>query len=527
MTESVRPRREPAGNAPADRSLGPRVAAALVFFSSSAVLVVELVALRLLAPYLGLTLETNTLVIGVALTAIAAGAWIGGRLADVGYPRRLLGPALGVSGAVVAATPAAVRWAAEVTPNGFLPVAMVCILVPGALLSAVTPIVTKLRLTDLGETGTIVGRLSGVGTAGAIAGTVLTGFVLISRVPVSVILLGLGLALLAAALVVDWRVGGWSRRARLLTAGAVAGGGLGAVLAPGGCDVETTYHCALVVQDPDYSAGRILVLDGVAHSYVDLSDPTALEFEYVEALASVSDVAFPAGEPLSAHHLGAGGVTFPRYVEAERPGTTSTISEIDGAVVELGFDELGVKGEENIDIRVEDARLGLEELPADSQDLVVGDAFGGVSVPFHLTTQEFMTDIQRVLAEDGTYSANLIDNPPLAFARAETATLEEVFEHVVVLAPPDVADGVAGGNLVAVASDAPIPTDEIDARLAERGSTWRTLEGEALAEWVGDAPVLTDDYAPVDQLLTPYADAMDVAAAGARHGQGRRVTGAV
>jgi len=42
--------------------------------------------------------------------------------------------------------------------------------------------------------------------------------------------------------------------------------------------------------------------------------------------------------------------------------------------------------------------------------------------------------------------------------------------------------------------------------LAERGSAWRALEGEALSEWVGDAPVLTDDYAPVDQLLTPYAD---------------------
>ena len=53
-------------------------AAALVFGSSAAVLVVELVALRLLAPYYGLTLETNTLVIGLALTAIAAGTWAGG-----------------------------------------------------------------------------------------------------------------------------------------------------------------------------------------------------------------------------------------------------------------------------------------------------------------------------------------------------------------------------------------------------------------------------------------------------------------
>ncbi|HEV2798077.1 MAG TPA: fused MFS/spermidine synthase, partial [Nocardioides sp.] len=82
--------------------LGPGAAAALVFGSSAAVLVVELVALRLLAPYYGLTLETNTMVIGLALTAIAAGTWAGGWSADRAAPRHLLGPLLGISGAAVA-----------------------------------------------------------------------------------------------------------------------------------------------------------------------------------------------------------------------------------------------------------------------------------------------------------------------------------------------------------------------------------------------------------------------------------------
>ncbi|WP_412178261.1 fused MFS/spermidine synthase, partial [Mycolicibacterium chlorophenolicum] len=54
-------------------------------------LVVEITALRLLAPYLGLTLETSTLVIGIALAAIALGSWAGGRLADRDDPRRWLG----------------------------------------------------------------------------------------------------------------------------------------------------------------------------------------------------------------------------------------------------------------------------------------------------------------------------------------------------------------------------------------------------------------------------------------------------
>ena len=92
-----------------DAPLAGWAAGSLVFGSSAAVLVVELVALRLLAPYLGLTLETSTLVIGVALAAIALGSWLGGRSADVVQPRRTLAPLLAVSGAAVAVTPFAVR----------------------------------------------------------------------------------------------------------------------------------------------------------------------------------------------------------------------------------------------------------------------------------------------------------------------------------------------------------------------------------------------------------------------------------
>ena len=136
-------------------------AVALVFGSSAAVLVVELVALRLLAPYLGLTLETSTLVIGLALSAIALGSWAGGRAADRVPPRRTLGPLLGISGVVVALTPLLVRGGAE-TGAGTLvvPAAIVTIVVPGALLSAITPMVTKLQLTSLEETGTVVDRKS-------------------------------------------------------------------------------------------------------------------------------------------------------------------------------------------------------------------------------------------------------------------------------------------------------------------------------------------------------------------------------
>ncbi|QYJ03451.1 fused MFS/spermidine synthase [Nocardioides panacisoli] len=493
---------------PAPGELGDRTMVALAAWTAAAVLVVELTALRLLAPYLGLTLETNTIVIGMVLSAIALGSWLGGRVADAKPPRRLLGPAIGVSGAVVAITPVLVRTAANDPANGLLlPVTALCLVVPGALLSAVVPMLTKLRLATLDETGRVVGRLSAAATAGSIVGTVVTGFVLVTRFPVTGILVGLGALLLITALLVDIRVRGWGRFGRSAAAAVVAGGALSAWALPDSCDAETTYHCAEVVADDERESGRVLVLDGLRHSYVDLEDPTHLEFAYVAGLAAVVDSQLPDG-PVEAHHLGGGGLTLPRWLEATRPGSASTVSEIDGGVVELDRERLGLETGPDLEVRVEDARLGMAEVATDSRDLVVGDAFGGVSIPWHLTTVEAMAEVRRILRPEGVYAANLIDHGDLAFARAEVATLEEVWEEVVVLGEPvDVdagPDGRSGGNLVAVASDRTIDTEALAEELAAAGDGWTVLAGPSLAEWVDDAPVLTDDRAPVDQLLTPY-----------------------
>lgn len=492
-----------AGESAQGHGLSAWVAAALVFGSSAAVLVVELVALRLLAPHYGLTLETNTLVIGMALTAIAAGTWAGGWTADRVAPRPLLGPLLGVSGAAVALTPAVVRGAAASGDAGLLLLAaMLSILVPGVLLSAVGPVVIKLRLTSLAETGTVVGHLSGLGTVGAIVGTVVTGFVLVSRVPVSGILVGLGVVLLVTSVLVQ--VSGRRGRGDAVLGLVVAFAGLGAAAAPSGCDVETTYHCLAVTEDPDRPDGRVLVLDGLRHSYVDLDDPTHLDFAYVQAMASVLDTAFPANDPLTAHHLGAGGLTLPRYLAATRPGTASTVSEIDAGVVEADLELLGGSLPDGVEVDVEDGRLAIDDLDPGTLDLVVGDAFGGVSVPWHLATVEALGGLERSLAADGVYVANVIDHGPLDFARAYVRTAAEVFDEVALLAAPDVLAGDDGGNLVLVASGAPVDLDAVTASFAERDLDWRAMSGDELAAWAADAPVLTDDYAPVDQLLTPY-----------------------
>ncbi|MBY3554286.1 fused MFS/spermidine synthase [Modestobacter lapidis] len=495
------------------RALPDWIAAGVTFLSSGAVLVMEVVGLRLIAPYVGVTLQTSTAIIGFALAAIAIGAWAGGAAADRTDPRRLIAPLLVAGGALVVAVLPLVRFAGELltgaAAGNVLLLAAVAVVVPAALLSAVPPMVVALQLGSLARTGSVVGRLSGIGTIGGIVATFATGFLLVAILPSSVILVGTGLLVVLAGLVLAVLL----RRRAPGAAGRVPAGLLllaliapvGAAVAPTPCEQETAYHCARVEVDPDRATGRVLVLDTLRHSYVDLADPRHLEFSYVQAIASVADAMAPAGESLSALHIGGGGLTLPRYLAEVRPGTTSRVLEVDPGVVAIDEEQLGLETSPDLTVQVGDARVGLSDEPAGERDLVVGDAFGGLSVPWQLTTVEALTLVDDALAADGIYAVNLIDHPPLGFVRAELATMREVFDHVLLLARAPVLAGEDGGNVVAVASQQPLPVEGIAAAMADRGLAWQVAGGAELDAFVGDAAVLTDDFAPVDQLLTPYA----------------------
>jgi spermidine synthase len=499
---------------PASRPLPNGLAAALVFLSSGAVLVLETAALRLVGPYVGVTLQVTSSVIGIALAAIAYGAWLGGFMADKRDPRRLLAPALVLAGIATALTLPIVRYSGEALRGGaifaILLVAALAVFVPALLLSAITPLVVKLQLGDLRNTGQVVGRLSSIGTLGAVTATLTTGFILVAALPTTAIFLGVAglLGIVGIALGVYLRrhdrtaQPGAVRTKAVLAVVGLAGAGLSAV-APTPCDVETAYHCAAVEPDPARDSGRVLLLNSARHSYVDLDDPEYLEFAYIKWIAAVADVMAPAGQPLDALHLGGGGFTMPRYLEATRPGTDNEVYEIDGELVRLDERELGLALSPTLRASVGDARMLIGKRPSASADLVVGDAFGHLVVPWHLATREMAADIRRVTRPAGIYVQNVIDYPPLRFIRAEVATVAAEFPHVALVAPESSLAGETGSNFLIVASQSPLPLQRIRASLAsdDGGRPVALLDGPELDDFVGDARILTDEFAPVDQLL--------------------------
>ena len=181
------------------------------------------------------------------------------------------------------------------------------------------------------------------------------------------------------------------------------------------------------------------------------------------------------------------------------------VSEIDPGVVDVDTERLGLETGAGLRVRVEDGRLGVRRLDDASRDLVVGDAFGGVSVPWHLTTIEYVEEVRRVLRDDGVYAVNIIDYEPARLrpgragdpAPASSTTSRSRRD-------PFTLSGNGGGNLVAIASDSPIDKAAVERGFAERDLAWDVIDGDRSRTWVDGAPVLTDDYAPVDQLLTPH-----------------------
>ena len=261
------------------------------------------------------------------------------------------------------------------------------------------------------------------------------------------------------------------------------------------------FGTATLIADDDRPAGWLLSVEGVAQSYVDLDDPTHLEFDYVRMVGDVVDLCAPAEEAITALHLGGGGCSIPRYIATTRPGSRQVVIEADDLLAAVVRRELGVKG---FRLRVGDARESLEKVKAGGADLVVSDVFAGSDLPRHCTTLEYLHLVRRALRPGGTYVANIGDGPPLAFSKSQAATLLAAFTHVVLLAEPAVLRGRRFGNVVLAGSDAPFNVTGLIPRSARAIGRARVVSGDDVTDFTGGAKPVTD--ATAAKAPSPPAD---------------------
>jgi MFS family permease len=493
---------------PDDRvALGRGFAGLLVLVSSAVVLVTEIVAVRVIAPYVGLTLETLSAAIGCVLAGISVGSWVGGHLADRFPPRVILTSALAAGGLLLMVSlPIAKAIGPGLEPGDAIAAPLLATLsffLPSVALSAVPPCVLAAVGSGSSRLGSIAGSLSAVSTAGALIGNVGASFVLIGVFRSGQILaIGGAVCLVLAALTVlvlgdrTGRTVGFAIALVAVSVGAVA------TSARLPCDAETKYVCLNI--DREGASGFLIQSNIYSSSFTDTADPTQLRFRYARDVAAVVAAQDARPDRFDVAYIGGGGYTLPLYFEAVAPGSRNVVYEIDEEMVDRVAADLGITDlADRFPTRIGDARVEIARTEPGSFDVVIGDAFAGVSVPWHLTTREFLDDVRRTLEDDGLYVMNLIDYDHHDLARAEVRTMREVFGEVAVVAPPAVLDGTtgAGANIILIGGSSVPSAEAIEAQLRSFGSPSVFRTGSALDAFVAGADVLSDDFAPVDQLV--------------------------
>jgi spermidine synthase len=484
----------------------------IVFIASACIMILELVAGRIVAPYVGVSLYTWTTIIGVVLAGISLGNYSGGRLADRWGSPRLLGILFLLAG-LTSFGVLAVDWLGPFTPGGWPIVLQIVVLVtalffiPCVILGAISPVVAKLAVRDLATTGATVGKIYAAGTVGSIIGTFLTGFVLIAWFGTHVIVWGVALVLIGMGTVFLAR-GRWApvlAVGLLVSAGSYAAVHQGWLQGP--CNLQTNYFCIKVTeQERNGQRVRVLVLDRLVHSYTSLDDPTQLVYGYERMYAEATVYRAQQDDHLRALFIGGGGYTFPKYMEALYPGSDLDVIEIDPGVTLVAHKLLGLPEDTAIVSYNEDARKFMEADPSAPYDLIMGDAFNDFSVPYHLTTQEFNARVQAWLADDGLYLVNIIDGPRREFLRSYVHTLRQTFPHVYVAPTSAGWRASPRTTFVVIGANAPLDLARLSQTAAGDGQALlaaQLLTGQELAALLaeGRTVLLTDRFAPVDQML--------------------------
>ena len=483
---------------------------------SAASLVVEIVAGRMLAPYVGMSHYTWTPIIAVVLAGFSAGHWAGGRIAEMPAPRALLWTGWSMLGAGLTTALAVfvLRSGADIllphisNPIGaIVALCMIAFFLPSFFAGIPAPVLAQISVAAAPEqSGRALGAMFASGAICAIAGTLLAGFVFVAWLGSVGTLALVTVCYLVAALLLLWLARRAGDPSGMLVAGLATLVGLllaGATVAqPSPCTEESDYFCIRVEDvsaDPD-SPVRMMVLDHLVHGVSARDLPGVIFYDHAALLDLLAQERM-GGTDFSAFFIGGGTFTVPRKWSTMDPRPAVTVAEIDPTVTEVAirdfwFDPAGTR------ILNQDARTALRT-DGSRYDVIIGDAFTDIAVPAHLVTREFFELVRDHLTEDGVYLMNVIDHADRMIALMSLVhTLEQVFPHVEVWT--EARRPEPGERMINIIAAGFSPTDtDLLRGMSPSPITFGRIPAEAVEQIKSlRAPiVLTDDYAPIDRLI--------------------------
>src|ERR1044072_8794881 len=471
----------------------------VVFISGAVLMALEIVGSRGLAPYFGSSIFVWGSLISVIMTALSIGyywgRWLSAR--EPSYGKLLI--LLLIPGVIIfflpLLYPSINEWIASIDFGHRLNPLIACsvlFLLPGIFLGTISPYVIRLAATPL-LTACYLIPVLGVSNIIHILGVTL---VCLSLIVVPLLRLqGVSLSravatvsLFLASLNLVWTPAAWAKT--LL-------------------QKDTFYHRIRIEEDDE---ARYMYFDRTLQSAMNLKDPTALRLIY-SRYTSLGLAFRPDAKKMLI--IGLGGGSIPKKIQKEFPNIEIDAVEIDPEVIRMARDFFNVRESNNLHLHAQDGRLFLTRTQ-NQYDIILLDAYFTDAMPFHLTTKEFFELAQKKLTPNGIVVANLISavtGPSGRIARAFVRTQRQIFPQVYVFAArrPDHAslDTIQNVIVVATREKQRLEIKEIVKRATaiDRGLFPDPIQDIAVAYFdktlPEDVPVLTDDYAPTDNLLNP------------------------
>ena len=476
-----------------------------VFLSGALTMILELIAARVLSPYVGSSNLIWTTIIGIMLTSMSIGYWFGGKMADKNKENdiKILSNYLLISAIATSIIPILevvfIDVLSQLSSNLIL-VAIICATVtfgiPSFLLATVSPIAVKIKNNNMDHIGATSGKISSLSTIGSIFGTFFAGFILIPNLGVRNIILGCSILLWILSVYLfnkkDKKYYILMIVELLIIIGLnVLGGYLFQVRNPEITrDVDSEYSRIWVTNlDVGETTYKTLQVDTGLESYInqETGEMGATYLYYYDLFEYYNK------EANDALMIGGAAYTYPMHYLKKYENKTIDVVEIDEKMTQIAEQEFGLdKNNPNLGLITQDGRSYLN-YNEKKYDTVFIDAFKGLNAPFELTTYEAMQKVYNSLDENGTVITNIIsaiEGDDADFIKYEYSTYKAIFDDVKVFQvnPNHSDDEEQNLILVGIKGNGNINTDKEE---------YGELLSNEIKDFTSDKPIITDDYAPI------------------------------
>lgn len=474
-----------------------------VFLCGALGMVLELVAARILSPYVGSSNLIWTTIIGIMLTSMSIGYWLGGKIVDKKPDMNLLSLFI-LSGAFFTSLipileTLLVKPLSELS-NQLVFVAIVTSVlvfgIPSFILAMVSPFAVKLEDKKHDEIGKTSGKISSLSTIGSIVGTFVAGFLLIPNLGVRFLILIITIILFILSFMMFDK-----KNIKYCICMIVCLISLFGLNYYGKIIFEKNNPDIVKDVDSEYSRIWIKELSVGDINYKTMQVDTGIE-SYINQETNEMGATYLYCYNLFDYYnkdakstlmIGGAAYTYPTYYLNKYQEKTIDVVEIDEKMTELAEIEFGLDVENpRLKIYTQDGRSFLNNTE-NKYDTILIDAFKGLNAPFELTTYEALQKVKNALNDNGIVITNIIsslEGKEEDFIKYEYSTYKAVFPEVKLFRVRNVED-TEKQNLILMAFKNGENIDQ------EKYSEYKNLLDMEITNFLSDREIVTDHYAPI------------------------------